>query len=213
MTYIKTGVNQPGIVELMFYKGPTGKALANLVQTLMHGPSCLTSGERELIASYVSKLNNCAFCHGTHSASANVHLGDNGEASSCIIDDMDSAPVSDKMKALLRLAGKVQISGKAVSEKDIEDARKVGANDEDIHDTVLIASAFCMYNRYVDGLGTDPGDSKDYPGYGVRLAKKGYKYPPLFMRKFVIRMMNRQSKKKAQLKKQHDSPNKTLGDL
>ena len=79
MAYINTGVNQPGIVELLFYKGPTGKALSNLAHTLLHGPSNLAPGERELIASYVSKLNDCDYCHQSHSASANAHLGDNGE--------------------------------------------------------------------------------------------------------------------------------------
>ncbi|MFK7787479.1 MAG: carboxymuconolactone decarboxylase family protein [Crocinitomicaceae bacterium] len=197
MTYIKTGVDHPGIVELMFYKGSTGKALANLVHTLMHGPSGLTSGERELIASYVSKLNDCEFCHGTHSASASVHLSDNGNAASCVIENIDTSPVSDKMKSLLKIAGKVQRSGREVSQVDVDEAKNKGATDEDVHDAVLIASAFCMYNRYVDGLGTDPGSPEDYPDYGIRLAKKGYKYPPLFLRKFVVRMINRQSRKRA----------------
>lgn len=197
MTYISTGVNQPGIVELLFYKGPTGKALSNLAHTLLHGPSGLTPGERELIASHVSKLNDCEFCHQSHSASANEHLGDNGDAVACMVENVDETPVSDKMKALLKLAGKVQQSGKAVSEADIELARQNGATDEDIHDAVLIAAAFCMYNRYVDGLGTNLPDSVDeYPDMGKRLAKKGYKYPPLFLRKFVIRMLNKKEAKK-----------------
>ncbi len=83
MTYITTGIPQPGIVELLFYKGPTGKALSKLADTILLGPSSLTSGERELIASYVSFLNQCEFCHESHSASANAHLGDNGKAVAC----------------------------------------------------------------------------------------------------------------------------------
>lgn len=192
MAYIKTGVNQPGIIELLFYKGPTGKALSNLAQTLLHGPSQLTPGERELIASYVSKLNDCEFCHNAHAASANVHLDDQGETVQCIITDMDSAKVSDKLKGLLKIAAKVQKSGKEVTEQDIEAAKQIGASDEDIHDTVLIAATFCMFNRYVDGLGTTPAQSDEYPDMGQRLAKKGYKYPPLFLRKFVIKQMNKQ---------------------
>ena len=196
MAYIETGVNQPGIVELLFYKGPTGKALSNLAHTLLHGPSGLTPGERELIASCVSKLNDCEFCHQSHSASANAHLGDQGHTVSCLIDDVQSAPVSEKLKALLRIAGKVQQSGKAVSELDIEAARTVGASDEDIHDAVLISAAFCMFNRYVDGLGTSPAASDEYPDMGKRLAKKGYKYPPLFLRPFIVKLMNRKRKQK-----------------
>lgn len=193
MAYIKTGVNQPGIVELLFYKGPTGKALSNLAHTLLHGPSGLKSGERELIASYVSKLNDCEFCHNSHSAAANVHLGDNGETVSCIVSDLTSAPISDKLKGLLKIAGKVQQSGKEVTEQDVERAKELGASDEDVHDTVLIAAAFCMYNRYVDGLGTTPAKTDEYPDMGKRLAKKGYKYPPLFLRRFIVKMMNKKT--------------------
>lgn len=195
MAYIETGVNQPGIVELLFYKGATGKALSNLAHTLLKGPSGLSSGERELIASYVSKLNNCEFCHESHAASANVHLGDQGETVQCVIEDMSNAPISNKMKALLTIAGKVQQSGKNVNPEDIAFAQKSGASDEDIHDTVLIAAAFCMYNRYVDGLGTKPAQKEEYPEMGDRLANKGYKYPPLFMRKFVVKLMNKKAAK------------------
>jgi uncharacterized peroxidase-related enzyme len=182
-------------VELLFYKGSTGKALSNLAHTLLHGPSGLSSAERELIASYVSGLNNCDFCHGSHSAAASAHLNDKGETVRRIADNLNDAPISGKMKALLRLAEKVQHSGKSVSQEDIDQAKEKGATDEDLHDTVLIAAAFCMFNRYVDGLGTAPAGDGDYPDMGKRLAKKGYKYPPSFLRKYVIRMMNKKVKK------------------
>lgn len=191
MTYIKTGINQPGIVELLFYKGTTGRALSNLAQTLLHGPSGLSSGERELIASYVSKLNDCEFCYNSHSAAANAHFNDDGEIVRNVAAGVNEAPISGKMKALLSIAGKVQQSGKAVSPEDINLAKEQGADDQDIHDTVLIAAAFCMYNRYVDGLGTIPAREDEYAAMGQRLAKKGYKYPPLFLRKFVIWMMGK----------------------
>ncbi len=195
MTYIKTDIPQPGIVELLFYKGPTGKALSNLAHTLLHGPSQLTSGERELIASYVSNLNNCEFCHESHSASANFHLNDGGKIVNSIKSDPAKALVSEKMKALLKIAGQVQISGRNVTLEAVEDARRKGASDEDIHDTVLIVAAFCMFNRYVDGLGTNlPAEKSEYIPMGKRMAQIGYKYPPLFLRKFVIRMMNRNEK-------------------
>jgi len=198
MTYIRTDIPQPGIVELLFYKGSTGKTLSKLAHSLLHGPSQLTSGERELIASYVSGLNHCEFCHESHSASASVHLNDQGAAVSALKLKVVDAPVSDKMKALLQIAAKVQISGKEVKSEHIEEARNAGASDEDIHDTVLIAAAFCMYNRYVDGLGTNLPDSPDdYAGMGLRMAKVGYKYPPLFLRKWVIRRMRKANRKES----------------
>jgi uncharacterized peroxidase-related enzyme len=192
MTYIKTGIRAPGIVELLFYKGSTGKALSNLAHTLLHGPSPLSPGEREIIAAYVSNLNKCEFCFESHSASANAHLMDNGDAVGSVKSDPEKAPVSEKMKALLKIAGRVQKSGLEVTPELIAAAKSSGASDEDIHDTVLIAAAFCMYNRYVDGLGTNlPSSKSEYIPMGQRMAKTGYKYPPLFLRRFVIWMMNR----------------------
>ena len=197
MTYIKTDIPQPGIVELLFYKGSTGKALSKLAHTLMHGPSQLTSGERELIASYVSGLNKCEFCHESHSASANFHLNDGGITVNSVKTDLALVPVSGKMKALLKIAGQVQKSGHDVTPEAIEAARHDNASDEDIHDTVLIAAAFCMFNRYVDGLGTNlPAEKGEYVTMGKRMAQIGYKYAPLFLRKFVIWMMKRDERKK-----------------
>jgi uncharacterized peroxidase-related enzyme len=198
MTYIKTGIQQPGILELLFYKGSTGKALSSLAHTLLHGPSQLSTGERELIASYVSDLNACEFCHESHSAAANFHFKDGGTIINSVKTDLNNAPVSEKMKALLSIAQKVQKSGREVTPDQIDRAKRAGASDEDIHDTVLIAAAFCMYNRYVDGLGTNlPADSKEYIPMGKRMALRGYKYPPLFLRKFVIRMMRKGIQKKS----------------
>jgi uncharacterized peroxidase-related enzyme len=194
MTYINTGIPQPGIVELLFYKAPTGKALSQLADTILLGPSTLTPGERETIAAYVSMLNNCEFCHESHSASANAHFNDNGETITCLRKDVSTVPLSEKMKKLLAVAAQVQQSGKAVKPETVEAARQAGATDEEIHDTVLVAAAFCMYNRYVDGLGTNLPKSKDeYVNMGKRMSK-GYKYPPAFLRKFVLWMMERKSR-------------------
>jgi uncharacterized peroxidase-related enzyme len=192
MAHINTGIKQPGIVELLFYKNSTGNALSNLANTLLIETSPLSSGERELIASYVSYLNECEFCHLSHSAAANAHLGDNGKTISCIIENIDTTNISEKLKQLLKIAGKVQKSGKLVTKEDIEVAKLSGATDEEIHDAVLIAAAFCMFNRYVDGLGTTPARKEEYAEMGRRMAK-GYKMPPNFLKKFILKMMNRKA--------------------
>ena len=91
-----------------------------------------------------------------------------------------AAPVSDKLKALLAIAGKVQQDGKLVTKADVDAARKQGATDFEIHDTVLIAAAFCMYNRYVDGLGTwQPRNPEMYQQMGKHLAEEGYRAPSI----------------------------------
>jgi uncharacterized peroxidase-related enzyme len=192
MAYINTGINQPGIVELLFYKNSTGNALSNLANALLLETSPLSSGERELIASYVSYLNECEFCHLSHAAAANAHLKDEGKTINCVIQNIEEAPISAKMKALLHIAGKVQQSGKAVTPEAVQSAKSSGANDEEIHDTVLIAAAFCMFNRYVDGLGTTPARKEDYAEMGKRMAK-GYKMPPNFLKKLILKMMGKQT--------------------
>lgn len=195
MTYINTGLPFPGILELLFYKKATGSALSNLAQTLLHGPSTLTSGERELIAAHVSRLNDCECCCDSHSAAANAHFQDNGQTIRCLLESPDQLPVSDKMKSLIGLAGKVQQSGKAVTEAIIGKAKIAGATDEEIHDTILIAAAFCMFNRYVDGMGTRvPSDKQDYKKMGERMAKKGYQYPAAILLPFVKYMMKKAHK-------------------
>src|SRR4029077_11018159 len=89
--------------------------------------------------------------------------------------DITLAPVSDKMKALLIIAAQAQESGKSVTTASIQKAKDAGATDIEIHDTVLIAALFCLYNRYVDGLSTvTPTDPAFYKGLGERLKNNGY---------------------------------------
>jgi uncharacterized peroxidase-related enzyme len=146
---------------------------------LLHEPNSLTPGERELIATYVSSRNDCYFCQTSHGAAAACHLG-GSETVEQVKTDFMTAPVSDKLKALLAIAGKVQQDGKLVTKADTDAARKRGATDIEIHDTVLIAAAFCMYNRYVDGLGTwQPRNPEMYEKMGKHLAEEGYREPSI----------------------------------
>ena len=149
--------------------------MRELAEALLRGPNTLTSGERESIAAFVSSRNDCRFCHASHRAAAAHHLDGNYTVVDAVTRDPQSAPVSPKLKALLAIAGKVQQSGKDVTAEDIERARAEGATDREIHDTVLIAAAFCMYNRYVDGLATfTPTDEEAYDRMGQRMAREGY---------------------------------------
>lgn len=195
MSYIQTGIDAPGILELLFFKSSTGTALSNLAHTLLHGPSPLTSGEREIIAAYVSYLNNCEFCHLSHKAAATAHSCNNSQTIAAVIENIQTAPVSEKIRRLLLIAGQVPKGGKHVHQTDIDHAKAAGASDEEIHDTVLIAAAFCMFNRYVDGLGTTPAGKSEYEAMGQRM-KKGYKLPPSFLRKAVIFFMNKTARQK-----------------
>jgi uncharacterized peroxidase-related enzyme len=183
MAYISLPENLPGIRGLMHYRPETALPLNRLVEVLLQSPSTLSKGERELIATYVSSLNECQFCASTHGAIAKHHLKD-AELVKQVKANPDQAAISDKLKALLRIAAKVHKSGKEVTEEDIANARGENATDQEIHDTVLIAAAFCMYNRYVDGLGTHaPDDESIYDQIGAYRAENGYLAPNNTLRK------------------------------
>jgi len=159
----------------MAFRPETAKPLNELAETLLHAPNSLSPGERELIATYVSAQNDCYFCQTVHGAIAAAHLDGNEKLVQCVKTDFLNAEISDKLKALLAIAGKVQKGGKYVTTADVEAARQQGATDIEIHDTVLIAAAFCMYNRYVDGLDTwQPLDEELYRQRGRKTAKEGY---------------------------------------
>jgi len=178
MAHIDFGEGLPGIRGPLAYSPATTKPLCDLVQVLMNGPHTLTPAEREMIATYVSSQNDCHYCQSCHGSTAAQHLGGSSadyDFISQVKQNYEATPISDKMKALLAIAGKVQKGGKHVTGEDVERARQHGASDKEIHDTVLIAAAFCMFNRYVDGLATwQPQDPEVYREIGKQTAKLGY---------------------------------------
>lgn len=177
MPYIPLEEHLPGITGLLEYRKETAAPIRDLTQLLLRGESTLTEAEREIIATVVSNRNACKFCTAAHSATVNLLLGE-CETMDKIKENPNLAPISEKLKALLEIAGQVQIGGKAVTSSNIEKAKQAGASDREIHDTVLIASLFCMYNRYVDGLATiTPVDPEFYHTLASRISK-GYMRSP-----------------------------------
>ena len=178
MAHIDLGIDEkqfPGITGPMRYRPETAKPLNELAEVLLRAPHSLSAGERELIAAYVSGRNECNFCCSSHSAFAAAQLDAGYELVDQVRADLDTAPISAKLRALLRIAGAVQISGRNVTSELIAAARAEGATDLEIHDTVLIAAAFCMYNRYVDGLGTFAPAGRDaYAESTRRVVELGY---------------------------------------
>ena len=174
MPYISVEAHLPGITGLLEYRKDTAEPIRELTQVLLRGPSTLTEGERELIATIVSYRNECTFCATAHTAAANILLGEE-ETSEKVKQNIATAPVSDKMKALLTIAAQTQVNGRSVTTEAIQKAKDEGATDIEIHDTVLIAGLFCLYNRYVDGLATvTPANPEFYTGLGQRLKDHGY---------------------------------------
>ena len=175
MPHIELPEGLPGIVGPMVAYPETEKHLNGLADALLRGPSSLSPGEREMIAAYVSKGNECHFCTLLHASTARHLLGEAGNLVDSVLSQGSHAPVSAKLQALLEIAGKVRVDGRLVTAEDVARARQAGADDKAIHDTVLIAAAFSMYTRYVDGLATwAPGDPEMYDEMGAVIAENGY---------------------------------------
>lgn len=175
MAHISLPEGVAGISGPMLQYPETAQPLNALAEALLRGPSSLSPAEREVIATYVSSKNNCYFCTNCHAATARHLLKDQSAIMDEVLQEPASAHISDKMKALLVIAEKVQQGGRRVTDEDVASARAAGADDKAIHDTVLTAAAFCMFNRYVDGLATwAPEDSSLYDQIGERLATNGY---------------------------------------
>jgi uncharacterized peroxidase-related enzyme len=175
MAYIKVPEGLAGIRGLMAFRPETAQPLNDLAEVLLRSENSLTRGERELIATYVSYLNDCFFCRNAHGGIAQHYLQCDMETLDTMLEENETAPIPDKIKSLLAIAASVQKGGKHVSEKQIAAAKNLGATDIEIHDTVLIAAAFCMFNRYVDGLGTwAPADRQIYVSRGRQRAEEGY---------------------------------------
>ncbi|MCK6690834.1 MAG: carboxymuconolactone decarboxylase family protein [Thermoanaerobaculia bacterium] len=189
MPHIALRTDLFGITSLLDYRRQSAGPLCQLTQLLLRGPSTLTEAERELIATYVSYRNDCAFCSTAHGAASCQLPGGSQDLLEAVQRDVSTAPLSEKMRTLLLIAGKVQHSGRAVTPEDADAARQAGATDLEIHDTVLIAALFCLYNRYVDGLATvAPSDPAFYEALGRRITTRGYTMPendyqPLFYEK------------------------------
>jgi len=174
MPYIKTE-DLPGIRALLAFSPATSTPIGELANILLRDTEGLSPAERELIATHVSHLNDCFYCDQSHGEIACYYLGGDRDLVNEVRNNYQTAGVSDKLKSLLYIAGKVQKSGKSVTIEDVEQARLQGATDKDIHDTVLIAAAFCMFNRYVDGLGaTTPSDLASYSARAKQVAETGY---------------------------------------
>lgn len=175
MPHIQVNDTLPGIRALLDFSPATADPLGELAEILLRSDDGLSRTERELIATYVSYLNNCFYCDRSHGEIATYYLGGNSDLVDEVRRDFMSAEIPVKLKALLYLAEKVQQGGKHVAREDIETASLAGATDHEIHDTVLISALFSLFNRYVDGLAANtPADLSTYAPRAKQVAENGY---------------------------------------
>ena len=180
MPHITLPEDMPGITAGFAFRPDTAKPMRELAHILLHasGDDSFSSRDREIVATFVSSRNTCYFCQTSHGAAASHLNGGDQTLIEEVCRDYRAAAIPEKLKALLAIAEQVQIDGKKVTKQHVDEARQLGATDLEIHDTVLIAAAFCMYNRYVDGLGTwQPRNREMYVEMGKRMAEEGYSQP------------------------------------
>lgn len=175
MAHIELPPGLPGIVALLTAYPHSRKPLNALANAVLVGDASLTRGEREMIATYTSHGNECNFCMNSHRSAARHLLGEAARLMDDVLRDAQTAAVSEKMRALLAISAKVRKDGRLVTADDVKQAKAAGADERAIHDTVLITAMFCMFNRYVDGLGTPlPNDAAVFDAVGARIAEHGY---------------------------------------
>lgn len=139
----------------------------------MRGPAPISGGLRELIAAYTSWMNECEFCWKSHAAVAAEMLGSEDLVHS-VLRDLESSPLSEAEKALLRFAGKMTHTLPQMSEGDIEELRRLGWDDEAIYFTIMVVALFNFYNRWVTTSGVHAVSEENHRTHGKRLAVSGY---------------------------------------
>jgi uncharacterized peroxidase-related enzyme len=175
MAYINLDSSLPGMRSLLNYRPIIAPPLLDLMKLVMRSDEGLSIGERELIATYVSYLNDCTNCHIIHGEVAQCFFEDDPDIIAQIKEKNIDSKLSPRLHMLLSIAKSVQKSGRLVSNHQLSTARDNGITDVEIHDTILISSMFCFFNRYIDGLGLiSEDDSASYKERAKMIAEHGY---------------------------------------
>jgi uncharacterized peroxidase-related enzyme len=159
------------------------RGLADEVLVKDYPGATLRRAEREMIATVVSAGNDCFYCMDSHAAFATELLGRDGDAARVpLVDELKVGSLDGfdpKMRALLHIATAVRRNPLELTASDVEAATSAGATDGDVQLAVLIASAFSMYNRLVDGLrAMTPPTTEPYAEPAQRIAEHGYSRAP-----------------------------------
>lgn len=150
----------------------TSKPLIEFHEVLLRGPSPFSEGERELIAAYVSGLNRCGYCHAVHTATAEL-LGTSPGTVGLAVDDIETAPIPEKMKPVLRYARKLTRQPDSVSQADADAVFAAGWDETALYHTVAVTALFNFMNRLVEGMGIELDPAYVKPA-SERLGRDGY---------------------------------------
>lgn len=172
MPYLKSLPDDAVLLQVFQTYPDTARPLLDYHELVMRGPSQLTWAERELIAAYVSGVNVCTYCHGVHTATAEA-LGMAAGLLSAALTDLDTAPVDEKMKPVLRYVGKLTSAPSRVTQADADAVFAAGWEEKALYDAILVCAMFNFMNRMVDGLGIRAGEGY-FAMAGRRLHDGGY---------------------------------------
>jgi uncharacterized peroxidase-related enzyme len=168
-----TGGEYWQIWHLLAFDPEAAHHLAALSHTLMHKPSPLSSGLRELIAAYTSSLNNCEFCMKAHAAVAAQILNDESLVWS-VIDNLETSALAEKEKVLLRFIKKTTLAPSSITAADTQALNQAGWDDASIFYAISACALFNFYNRWISASGVQPVSDEAFKRLGARMAVAGY---------------------------------------
>lgn len=175
MSYLSSLPEHAAVGDVFAAFPDTARHLMAYHQQLLRGPSPLSEAERELIAAYVSGLNNCQYCHGVHTATAEA-LGVPEGLLRALLENIDTADVDEKLRPVLRYVGKLTTTPSRMTENDAAAVFAAGWDERALHDAVSVCAMFNFMNRLVEGLGITAGPD-DFREAARRLSTRGYQAP------------------------------------
>ncbi|MFG1624423.1 carboxymuconolactone decarboxylase family protein [Kribbella sp. NPDC049227] len=163
----------PDAAKLVFYRPDFyGNRAKVFTHEAMRGPSEWSVGDRELMAAYVSKVNETAFCIGAHTATASQAYQD-GPRVAAVLDDLETAPVENGLRATLRMLGKLTREGK-VGAEDMREVLSAGVSPQQIKDALAVCAAFNITDRLADAFAFEILTPEGFDAGAKYLLKRGY---------------------------------------
>jgi uncharacterized peroxidase-related enzyme len=174
--FIRAASRQPvlDVVKQVRYRPDFyGKRMQPVTHEAMRGSSAWSVGDRELMAAYVSKMNDCEFCVKAHTATATQARQDD-RAISEVLTDPDAAEISQPLRATLGVLGKLTREH-TVNEDDMRSLLASGVSREQIEDALAVCFAFNTINRLADAFAFSIADWEAFESGAKYLLARGYR--------------------------------------
>lgn len=164
----------PDAAKLVFYRPDFyGSYAKKFTHAAMRGPADWSVGDRELMAAFVSKVNECAFCVGAHTATASQAYRDEAKVQA-VLTDVDSAPIEEGLRATLRMLDKLTRTG-TVNADDMRAVLSAGVTPRQIEDALAVCAAFNTTNHLADAFGFELPSPAGFAAGAKFLLKRGYR--------------------------------------